>query len=425
MPARRMFLLILLLLIAASALHAQTFTASYTPQQILYKGAPGYQPADLNAIVGLAPGKPYTTADVDPGLQRLADTGLFADIHYTISNLALTFTLTPQPDKNMLPALYSNFVMFDPGQLTPLIHAKLPLFTGTIPSAGTLQQSVQNALVAILQDKGFTNAAVDSINAGTNAVAFSITNPPVQLRTVHVDNVSPAAQPKVAEIQQAFAGNDYERGSEAAVQQRLADSYRDLAFLDVAIDPPTRSAAVIEPTRIVVDISTAAHEGTQYHVSKLDYPVSPIVAPADFEKVASLKPGDLAARVMMLSTGAHFANLFKRRGYIDAKVSIAQNKDSAAHTVAYAFTAIPGEQYHLKSVHTLNLSDQQQKDFDANWKLTPGSPYDEEYVASFIRKNTAIRSFQGYSATYKQAAYPDTHDVDLTITFVKGGVLLK
>ena len=70
MPARRMFLLAPFLLIAASALHAQTFTASYTPQQILYKGAPAYQPADLNAIVGLAPGKPYTTADVDPGLQR-------------------------------------------------------------------------------------------------------------------------------------------------------------------------------------------------------------------------------------------------------------------------------------------------------------------------------------------------------------------
>jgi outer membrane protein assembly factor BamA len=424
MPPRTPVLLGSLVLFSC-ALPAQTLRQTFTPQQIVYKGAPDYNDTDLNAVLALKLGKPMATDDVDPGLQRLADTGLFADIHYTINSQALTFILTPQPAPNMLPAVYSNFVMFAPGELTTLVHAKVPLFTGKIPSAGSLQQTVQDALTAILKEKGIPDASVSSINSASSDVDFSISNPPVQVRSVVVNAVSPAAQAKVAEIQQAFSGNDYERGSEAAIRTRLLDAYHDLAFLDAEIASPVRSAPVMEPTRILVDLTTTADEGSQYRVAKVVFPVSSIVPEGDFAKAATIKPGDLASRIDLLSTSAHISRQFTRRGYMDAKISATQIKDATHHTVVYMLTAVPGEQFHLKSVKALNLNDQQQKEFDANWMLAPGSLYDEEYVTSFLHKNTALRSFQGYSATYKQIAYPDSHEVDLIISFVRGGVLIK
>jgi outer membrane protein insertion porin family len=406
---------------------AQTFT----PQKIVFTGAPNLNQAALTKVFGIAPGKPITADDIQPALQRLSDTGLFADMHYLVDSRSLTVNLTPQPAKNLLPTVYSNFVLFAPGQLTPLVQARVPLFTGDIPVVGNLQQSVQDALAAILQEKGFSGATVDSIGHSDQpggpitAIAFSISNPPVEVRSLHVENVSPIAQAKVDEIAKAFAGNPYERGSEDAVRSRLEDAYKDLAFLDIAIDPPTRSASSIEPTRIAVDLATAAHEGAQYRLVKLVLPVTPIVSADELAKAAALKPGDLATRIGLLATASHIDRQFTRRGYMDAKFSANTQKDPATHTVIYTLAVVPGEQYRIKSVKALNLNPEQQKDFESAWKLTPGSPYDEDYVASFLHKNTALKSLAGYSASYKQIGDPATHLVELTLTFVKGGVLVR
>ncbi len=414
-----------LVLIAVSApftrqLSAQVNHATYYPKQILYKGAPDYQPADLNAIVQLQPNKGYTTQDVDPAVQRLADTGLFSDIRYTIDNLTLTFTLTPQPDQNMLRAVYSNFVIFGPGELTPLIHAKVPLYNGKIPAAGSLQQTVEDALTAIVREKGIADATVTSINGATTSVVFSIASPPVQVRSVLVDSVSPAAKAKVAEIQKAFVDNPYETGSEAAVRTRLLDAYHDLAFLDAEVAQPVRSAAIIQPDRIVVDLSTSVTEGSQYRLAKLVLPQSGIVPQADLERAADLKPGDLATRIGLLATASHIDRQFTRHGYMNAKVTPSEVKDPATHTVVYTLAVDPGQLFHLGILRVLNLNDQQLSDFKANWKVANGAEYDESYVMTWLASHPGIRSLQGYSATYKQTAHTDTGLVDLTITFVKG-----
>lgn len=403
-----------------ASLSAQTQV--WTPQQIVYKGAAQYQPTDLNAIASIKLGVQLGTADIDPALQRLADTGIFADIRYTIDDRAIIFTLTPQPDRAMLPAIYSNFVLFQPGELTSLIHARIPLFDGKIPAAGSLQQSVQEALAAILKDKGFTSATVESI-AGSGGIIFSITSPPVQVRALRVDNVSSTAQARVAELQKAIAGSDYELGSEDGARKRLEDAYKDLAFLDIAVDPPAHSAPTVAPDKILVDLTATVHEGVQYHLARLELPVTSIVPAADLERAAALKPGDLATRIGLLSSAAQVNRQFVRHGFMGAKISATTTKDAAAHTVVYSLSVVPGDRFHLGSIKTVNLTAEQQKDFDAAFKLHPGDPYDEGYVANFLKQNRDLKSLNGYSATYKQAAHPETDTVDVTLTFVKGGSL--
>jgi len=67
----------------------------------------------------------------------------------------------------------------------------------------------------------------------------------------------------------------------------------------------------------------------------------------------------------------------------------------------------------------VNFNDAQKKEFDTGWKLQPGDIYNESYVTSFLKNNTALRSFNGYSASFKTVADPDAHTVDLTVTFVR------
>jgi outer membrane protein assembly factor BamA len=404
------------------SLPAQT----YKPQRLVFTGAPAYSSADLTTVAGIAAGKPLTSADIDHAMQRLSDTGLFADMRYTVNDQALTLALVPQADSKMLRAVFSNFVVFDSLQLERLVHARVPLFAGKIPNEGTLQQMVQDALAAILLDKSITGkvdsiAASDRINGPVNVMVFSISEPAVQIRELRVDAVSAISQAKIAEVCRSYAATDYDRFSDSSIRRRLEDAFGDLGFLDIVIDQTTHSAPVVEPSRILVDVSTTAHEGAQYRIASIDWPVSNIVPIAIFQKSAVLKPGEPAARVLLLQTTQKIGSEFERRGYFDEKTSVADRKDATAHIISYSFSVEPGVPYHLKNINFPNLTEQQQKDFDKNWKLSPGSQFDGDYAAIFFQQIGSIPSFRGYSAKYKLIADRSDHTVQLTASLAKGG----
>jgi len=404
---RAILLFCVLVLSTSFALTAQT----YTPQRVVFTGTTADQAA-LAKLAAIAPGRPVTTTQIDSAMQRISDTGLFADIRYTVDDRALNFTLTPQSASAMLPVIYSNFVFWKSDELASLVQARLPLFTGQIPTNGNLQQAVQDTLAAILLDRGI-KANVSSILTQDKTVNFFIEQPAVQIHQVHVDSISPVAAPRVSEILQAFASTDFDRRSAQAIRQRLEDTYHDLGFLDIAIDLPHYDNPMADPSHILVDFYTVAHEGGQYRISKLEWPVSSIVSKSDLEKAAQFKTGEPASRILLLSTNAHIQSEFAYHGYLDARISVQDHKDASNHTVDYAFTVDPGEIYHLASVHTANFTEQQQKDFDKNWKLSPGSVYDASYVLAFLQNSSSLQSC---SPSLRLTPNRNDHTVELGIT---------
>jgi outer membrane protein insertion porin family len=53
--------------------------------------------------------------------------------------------------------------------------------------------------------------------------------------------------------------------------------------------------------------------------------------------------------------------------------------------------------------------------------MRPGDLFDRDYVRFFLKNNTALKALQGYSADYKAYADPNTHTVDLVLTFIRAG----
>jgi outer membrane protein assembly factor BamA len=406
------------LLVALCTLPTGFAQQSFSPPKIVFTGAPGFKPADLILLTGLTPGKPLTEPDIDKAMQQLVDTGIFADIRYNVDGRALTFALTPQPAANMVPAVYGNFVLWKPEELTSLVHAKVPLFTGMVPTSGNFQQTIADALTSVLADRGI-KGHVEGILAQDKTVVYSITEPVVQIGLVKVDAVSATASPKLTEMLQSFASAEFDRHSAAAIQQRILDTYLDLGFLDIAVDDPVRAQPVIQPTAILVDFSTTAHEGGQYHVGKVDWPVNPVVPQFDFERDIQLKAGAPASRIEVLSAVERSKGEFTRRGYLDAAVTVRPVKNPDAHTVDYTFFAEPGEQYHLRSVHAVGFTEQQKIDFDKYWKLAPGAIYDVTYGVTFFQRYANLASLQGFTPKFDLNQDRTTHTADLVITLKK------
>ena len=104
---------------------------------------------------------------------------------------------------------------------------------------------------------------------------------------------------------------------------------------------------------------------------------------------------------------------------MDVAIVAAPTLDSAAHTVAYAVAVTPGEQYRLHEITPNNLDPAAHADFDRGFLPKPGDLYNPEYVAGFLKANTALRALAGYSASFKAYADPNTHTVDLVINFYR------
>ena len=61
--------------------------------------------------------------------------------------------------------------------------------------------------------------------------------------------------------------------------------------------------------------------------------------------------------------------------------------------------------------------DEAQQEFITAWQMMPGDIYNPGYVADFIHNNTALPHLRTYAGTFRAEADPQTHLVNLTVTF--------
>jgi len=410
----------------SSALHAQV-----VPQKILFNGAPQYAAADLLAVSGLKPHTPLNADGMNAAARHLADTGLFTNVTFSFDNVSLIYRLEPAPAKYFLPARYDNFVWWTTDEITAELHRRHPLFTTLVPQSGTMQDALVADLTAMLAAKGITatvNATPGSSvpnNPTIDCVHFSIVSPPVRVRTIEFADLSPELAAKLEGVRNANQGQDYlETDTPAALKIAVTDAIQDEGYLDVALDNFHRSAPVVEPTQVSVNLSISVRPGDRYHIAKVDWPGSPLLSTADFQKLSSLKVGDAPSITALRQTRLALAHAYTLHGYMAAKTNIEPQTDPATHLVSYLVTVTPGVQYAFRNLTLTGVDDQQRQDFLRAWKMQSGMTYNGAYVLTFLHDNSAaLRSLNGYSLQWKQLVNDNTHTVDLQLELKKGGPL--
>lgn len=425
LPALHLALLTHLCLLSPAPLRAQSILLP----PVVFVGASAYSQAALLAFTDLHPGSIVTNATLVAAAQRLNDTGLFRDIRYGSTPKGLIFTLTPMPPEVVLTASFPNFPWWQPAELDTLLKARVPLYLGSVPTSGNLQQAVTDALTALVKEKGvaapeITALPLVTLGAAPTSIEFSLTSPAVLVHNLSVQHVSPAFAPRLSGFTAKEAGKPWNQGvSTAAIHAGIAEIYRDAGYLDIDVTSLTHPPPTVTPGSVTLDLVATVSEGEPYRLTALTWAGSDLLSTADFNKTVTLHPEDVASQTALRNSLRPLANALFSHGYQDGKVQAPATLDRATHHVSYTVRVIPGEQYRIRTVKTVGLTAEQQKEFDSGWRLHPGDPYDTVYVSNFLVNNTALRSLGGHSATYKAVSSPEDHLVDLTITFVKGGVL--
>ncbi|WP_263368771.1 POTRA domain-containing protein [Edaphobacter bradus] len=365
---------LLSLLFCSTILSAQSIVL---PKSISFSGDPTYSQTELLTFTGLKPGASSTIAEVQAAAQKLNDTGLFSDIHFESNAHGLVFSLKPMP--NMLPARFTNFVWWTPDELNTALKFRVPLYEGSIPQAGNMQDTVCAALKAMLAEKGVTATVValassDQPNSPPTAVSFAIDSPEIHVRTLTFASASPAMQTKFEKVVKDATSQPYDQfATNSAIDSQVRNIYRNEGYLDAVITTITHSAPQISNDAINLDLTATINEGEPYRISQLTWPGSEIVSTDDLNKKSKLHPEELASEIALKQTLQILYRAYYAKGFQDAKVQASSTKDAATHHVAYTIRVIPGEQYRLHAINVVGLTDQQRKDFDAAWPHRPAT----------------------------------------------------
>ncbi|MGA1982814.1 MAG: POTRA domain-containing protein [Acidobacteriaceae bacterium] len=402
---------------------------TYTAAKIVFNNPGPYTQAQLEAVAGMHAGIKFKADDLGAAAQRLVDSGFFSDVGATLSgdvNKAnVLFDIKPIDHAQMLRVGFENFVWLSHAEIEIALQARAPLFLDSLPESSPLEDVFDAALTDALAAKGIparvTHETVEpTMLRPERVIEFRIAAPAIHVANVKLEGVAPDLAPLLQKSVNAAAKAAYNEGlAGETTEDRVLAPLLDAGYIHASLSGATLAPTFSGDAASVV-LSATLNPGDIYRISSIAFAGTPLLSAESFAASAKLHPGDIASRALLLQTLAPLDAAYRRQGYMDVIVEATPAADPATRQVAYTVTVKPGEQYRIHEVTANNLDPAARADFDRGFLMKAGELYNPEYVSGFLKNNFALQALLGYSATYKAYADPNTHTVDLVLTFIHG-----
>jgi outer membrane protein insertion porin family len=404
---------------------AQTYTAT----QIVFNHPGPYTQEQLETAAGMHPGTKFNVDELSAAAQRLTDSGYFESVGPSIEakggKISILFDIKLLDRAQLLHAGFENFVWLNHAEIEQALRAKSPLFQDYLPENSSLEDTFDAALSGALAAKGIaakvTHETVEpTILRPERSIEFRIATPLIKLSNVRLNGVSTELAPMIQKSVGAAVRFPYNDGlAGQTTEDCILTPLLDAGYIQASL-----SGVTLAPTQtsdgVTVVLSATLNTGDVYHVSKIGFSGTALLSAESFAATQKLHSGDIASRALLFETLAPLDAAYRRQGYMDVIVKAAPNADVATHQVAYAVSVDPGEQYRIQKLTANGLDPAAQADFDRGFLMKAGELYNPEYVSGFLKNNTSLLTLEGYSAGFKAYANPNTHTVDLVLTFVRG-----
>ena len=424
---RASYSLAIAVLVFSGALSRPAPAQSYTPKSIRFVSTEPSQPldnAELLRISGLQQGAPLTKDDILAALQKLGDSGAFENLSYSVNETALTIKLTPAEGGKPLPIRFVNFVWWDHEELIRLLAAQVPLFHGTLPLQGNQTGEVEDALVALLRDKGIADARVTALPSSEsptdpmNAVALSISSPDVLVGQVQFGSPPADVVEKLTTFAHALTDRNFDlREISTTIRSSTQSILSDAGYLDATLDPLVFAPPRKDLGSYVVDIQAPIHPGPLYHIGSITLHPEPPLTDSDLRVVLPFKTGQTATAEDVRNAVTVLALVYGDRGFLEARASANLDKNVSNHTVNYSFSFSPGVQFRLASIDASALPPDLQQEFSTLWHVAPGALVDKPFQDNLRSTLEKLHTRMGIFVAAKRN--PDGHTVVIMLQLRK------
>jgi outer membrane protein insertion porin family len=396
---------------------------SFTPKTIQFNGDSAYSSAELAAAAGLSAGEALTEAKVNDSTHLLLDSGLFEDIRFAYNDQLLAFQIIPAA---VYPIRLENFPVNFGRDLDNRLHARLPLYRGKVPAAGSLLNGVTEELQEELAVMKISAAVSPALYAEGNpgkitAINFSITDPDVQVGEIQLGVLSATMAAKVRLMTTKLSGSPYTTdGSVRQLEASITGLYQDQGYLEAQVHATPGPQPVVNAKGVHIPFAVTIEEGPQYKLSDVHLAPDVIVPQAAFDRLRGLQPGEIPSPDKLHRSCEFIAREYRKKGFLKAQVIPTPVYDRARGTVSYLVSVQPGPQYTMGELKVENVDEPMREKIAAALPLSSGAPFNEGAIISMTATHNVNPDLERFFATenlfYKLNLNDDAHTVDVDLT---------
>jgi len=347
----------------------------------------------IAAASGLSPGQSVTLADIAAASSSLAQSGAFDNVNfrYQTQGKDLEVTLEVAESTHLLACRFDNFVWLSPADLDAALRRRVPLYSGAVPPAGAMLQSVQAALVDILREKGVA-ATVQTIpyspapDEPVEAIRFDVLGVKLPVRGLSFPGASAISEDALRKQAGALLGENYSMTDVAIfAQASLIPLYGERGYL---------RAQFAEPTGRLLDSSSAqdagvavtipVREGVSYAWNGAEWTGNHAFTATDLDRLLGMRPSEVANSQKYQQGLQEVNDAYSKQGYIQLVISAQPVFDDAARRVTYRISVQEGPQYRMGSLEIIGLPPDATRKLLKSWKLQNGDVFNQVYAKSFL-----------------------------------------
>ncbi|MFZ0634678.1 MAG: POTRA domain-containing protein [Candidatus Acidiferrales bacterium] len=424
---------LMLLLISCVAYGQATSTATELSGTLAKFGVTGSQrfsAAQIEAAAGLKPGQAIRKEDLQAAADRLAQSGVFANVQFRFATEGKDVTVEFQvSEARTIGISFDNFPWFTDDELVTSLKASIPVFDTQLPEAGGVLDEVSQALEKILPTRNVSGAVSHKVvrEPGTDAKIqqFRVDGAALTVEAIEFDD--PLARDDLAVRQSArdvILGKPYSR---AVIERFDFEQVRPLYLAHACLrvhfgEPMARFKG--DPTKALPDHVTAIvtiDSGPEYRWAGVTWSGNSALSNAELNSFVQLKDGDMANGVGLEAAWVRISDAYANRGYLDAKLDPTAALDDSTKRAAYRVAITEGPQYHMGELVLTGLSLDGERRIRAAWKIPAGAVFDQSALDDFIDVG-ARRSFDDIPFNYEKIGHylqkdPSTGKVDVLMDF--------
>lgn len=391
-----MFYVCALVLLATSFAKAQSGeSAAFHLTKVSVTGQQELSESAIAAASGLSVGQTVTLEQISAASSRLAQSGAFDNVNfrYVTQGHELELILEVVESKHLLPCRFDNFVWLSPADLDAQLRRRVPLYTGSAPSSGTMLEGIQSALGEILKERGVT-AEVRAIpySAGVGqpvgGMRFDVEDVSLPIRELSFPGASAISEEALRKHATELLGENYSV-TDVAIFARasLIPLYGERGYLRAEFsDPAARLVGAGTPTGGGVAVTIPVREGVSYEWNGAQWTGNHVFTSTDLDRLLGMQPTEVADSLKYQRGIEDINDAYSKQGYIQLVISSQPIFDDSTRRVTYRIVVQEGPQFRMGSLLIFGFPSDVTKRLVKSWKLEQGDVFDQTYVRAFVQQ---------------------------------------
>lgn len=363
-------------------------------------GSQAYSTEQVTALSGLQNVATVNRDTIQAAADRLAHTGLFANVRYRYSGevggLRVTFELQDAPT---FPVSFDNFPWFTDEELTAALNqAGLP-FHGTAPATGTVLDTMAQTLEKTLATRGVHATVKHQMSArpGTDqkTLRFSVEGADLTISAIQFTDPLARNDRGLKDELQNLVGKPFSREVvERFDFEHVRPIYFSRGYLRAIFGrPEARFEAdprgpLPKSVAVIVPITT----GPTYSWGGITWNGNHAYTNNDLDALVTqsgLTVGQSADGMKIVALLQSVEDAYGHRGYLDASLVPKEIFDDAAHRASYRVDISEGQQYKMGNLVLTGLSIDAERKLRAAWRIPAGQVFDKTFYDYFLAKGIA------------------------------------